>query len=187
MLRLFLAGHVENPRTHRRRGEINCIRCRLLGLNSWNHRCKCVYQGSNVQLHSAALCLLPSLKGSMVLSRWETNDEVLLYCITSLSPLIPDGAGSNSGVTLYAVEPGHMWLSKKADGGTILGREEIPKPALCWLGCQPGCDIYTEWRVNVRRHMSRHLRRREQPVTDTHLGHHVMSPNKQNHYYHHHL
>lgn len=95
---------------------------------------------------------------------------------------IPDGDGSNSGVTLYAVEPGHMWQSKKADGDTILGQGEIPKPALCWLGRQPGRDIYTEWRVNVRRHMSRHLRRREQLVRNTHLGHRVM--NKQNHDYH---
>lgn len=108
---------------------------------------------------------------------------VLLYCITSFSPLFPDGTGSNSGVTLY-VEPGHMWLSKKADGGTILGRGEIPKLALCWLGRQPGRDIYTERRVNVCRHMSWHLRRREQPVRNTHLGHPVMSPNKPNHYYH---
>lgn len=108
---------------------------------------------------------------------------VLLYCITSFSPLIPDGAGSNSSVTLYVV-PGHMWLSKKADVGTILGQGEIPKLTLCWLGRQPGRDIYTERRVNVRRHMSRHLRRREQLARNTHLGHPVMSPNKPNHHYH---
>lgn len=148
-------------------GQIDCVRCRLLGLNSWNHTCKCVYQGSNVQLHSAALSVVPCLKGSKGLIKMGNKWRGLIILHNELLSFL-----------------GHMWLSKKADGGTILGRGEISKLALCWLGRQPGRDIYTERRVNVRRHMSRHLRRREQPVRDTHLGHPVMSPNKPNHCYH---
>lgn len=85
-----------------------------------------------------------------ILSRREANEMIIFYSITKFSSLIPDSAGSNSDVILYAVKPGHMWQSEKAEGGTIIGQGGILKPARCWLGHQPSSDIYTGCRVSVQ-------------------------------------
>lgn len=95
------------------------------------------------------LQLLSDIAVKMSYQDRETNEMIIFHSITRFSSLIPDSAGSNSGVILYAVEPGHMWQSEKADGGTIIGQGGIPKPALCWLRRQPSSDIYTECRVNA--------------------------------------
>lgn len=74
----------------------------------------------------------------------------MFHCIVGLRSIIPCSTEGNVAGT--ALAPGDP------DDGTIIGQKGIPKQALCWLRCQPLCDIYAERRVTVRQHNTGHLR-----------------------------